>query len=401
MANDKMKKLMARLQKVDSVAKPITEDYDYEYVHTGNYLLNAQMSGTLFGGYPVGAAVQFAGDSDTGKTFFLLNAAREFQKEGHLVYWIDTEAAVHPETVRGFGIDPDYFMYTQVYGWANLRKTMSDILDEIEAFKKDDPDTKVVIFLDSMAALGTEKEIEDAKSGNTARDLTGASEAHKFFRLFQLRMSSMGISFPFTNRIYRGMGGYGDPRTLKFGDATKYPADYVGMLGTGKLKGDEDYEATEEEKKNKEETGVKIFVTPIKTRGVIKRKIAVQISFKHHMNPFVGLEDFIGWDICGVERGSLEKLKKSDEYDPSDPYIIETIDEDSGEVTEVNRFVPKKTAHNYICKHLDEKVPLRDLYTAKVFTPQVLKQIDEKAIKPHFKYSNYNEVRAKDNLDDA
>lgn len=34
-----------------------------EYISTGNYLLNAQMSGSLFGGYPNTRSVGIAGDS--------------------------------------------------------------------------------------------------------------------------------------------------------------------------------------------------------------------------------------------------------------------------------------------------------------------------------------------------
>ena len=45
-----------------------------EYIHTGNYLLNAQLSGSLRGGYPNARSVGLGGDSGAGKTFLCLNA---------------------------------------------------------------------------------------------------------------------------------------------------------------------------------------------------------------------------------------------------------------------------------------------------------------------------------------
>jgi len=43
-----------------------------EYISTGNYLLNAQMSGSVFGGYPNTRSIGIAGDSGAGKTFLCL-----------------------------------------------------------------------------------------------------------------------------------------------------------------------------------------------------------------------------------------------------------------------------------------------------------------------------------------
>ena len=44
-----------------------------EFIHTGNFLLNAQMSGSLRGGYPNARSLGVSGDSGTGKTFLAMN----------------------------------------------------------------------------------------------------------------------------------------------------------------------------------------------------------------------------------------------------------------------------------------------------------------------------------------
>jgi hypothetical protein len=47
--------------------------------------------------------------------------------------------------------------------------------------------------------------------------------------------------------------------------------------------------------------------------------------------------------------------------------------------------MPKDTARTLVCRHIvGGEVPLADLYTPKVFTEEVLKELDEKIIKPTF-----------------
>jgi len=77
------------------------------------------------------------------------------------------------------------------------------------------------------------------------------------------------------------------------------------------------------------------------------------------MNPYVGLEHYATWDICGITRGTIEKGKK----------------------------VPKATARGWICEHLDEVVSNKDFFTDKVFTQEVLEKID-KHIQPLFNYNS-------------
>ena len=48
-----------------------------EWIPTGNYLLNAQISGSLFGGVPNSRSFGVMGDPGTGKSFFCLNVVRE------------------------------------------------------------------------------------------------------------------------------------------------------------------------------------------------------------------------------------------------------------------------------------------------------------------------------------
>jgi len=85
-----------------------------EYISTGNYLLNAQLTGSLFGGIPNSRSICFAGESGTGKTFLTLNACREAQKAGYNIIYCDSEAAVDEDTMKNFGLDPANVRYQPV-----------------------------------------------------------------------------------------------------------------------------------------------------------------------------------------------------------------------------------------------------------------------------------------------
>jgi len=44
----------------------------------------------------------------------------------------------------------------------------------------------------------------------------------------------------------------------------------------------------------------------------------------------------------------------------------------------------RPTATTLVCKHIQGEVPLGELFTDKVFTQEILKELDEKVIKPTF-----------------
>ena len=65
-------------------------------IDTGSYILNAAISGSIYGGVPNNKITAFAGESATGKTFFVLGVLKQFledNKDGGVIYF-DTEAAV-------------------------------------------------------------------------------------------------------------------------------------------------------------------------------------------------------------------------------------------------------------------------------------------------------------------
>lgn len=52
-----------------------------EWIDTGNFHLNACVSGSLFGGWPNSRTCSIAGPSGTGKTFLVLNSVKRRSEE--------------------------------------------------------------------------------------------------------------------------------------------------------------------------------------------------------------------------------------------------------------------------------------------------------------------------------
>ena len=104
-----------------------------EYIPTGNYLLNAQMSGSLFGGYPNTRSIGIAGDPGSGKTYLCLNAAREMQHMGYdLVYYIDTEGAIDSTDYPKFGVDLERLKYYRMGLISDVKFFVNDLIEVLE-----------------------------------------------------------------------------------------------------------------------------------------------------------------------------------------------------------------------------------------------------------------------------
>ena len=85
-------------------------------IDTGSYVLNAVLSGSVYGGVPNNKVTAFAGESATGKTFFVLGVATKFLKDNPdagVVYY-DTESAVTKDMIEAFiGSDQNPLDYLQ------------------------------------------------------------------------------------------------------------------------------------------------------------------------------------------------------------------------------------------------------------------------------------------------
>ena len=76
-------------------------------IDSGSHILNAALTGSLYGGVPNNKITAFAGESATGKTFFVLGIVQHFLNSNPDagVFYFDTEAAVTRGMMEDRGID--------------------------------------------------------------------------------------------------------------------------------------------------------------------------------------------------------------------------------------------------------------------------------------------------------
>jgi recombination protein RecA len=357
----------------DTLDKSTISEIDH-YIPTGNYHLNACLTGSLFGGYPNNRTVALAGPSGTGKTYLALNAIKQAQKQGYSIIFYDSENAVDRELVEKFGIDSANFRYEPCNTVQEFRSSVTAITDVlIEQKKKGAELPKIMIVLDSAGNLATQKEIDDAKTGSSKADMTRAKLLKSTFRILMTKFGICKIPFLFTNHTYMTQDLFAK-QVGGGGTGPEYAASIILFLGKAKLK-----EGTEQ-------TGIIVTAKPNKNRFAKPIPIKFHLSFQKGMNPYIGLEEYISWDVCGIQRGgwlTVTQYEKLSDADKEKCRRHDYIDDKGNE--KYCYFQPKDTARKLCVRHLNDSVELNRLYTPEVLTDEVLQQL-EPVIAEKFKY---------------
>ena len=95
-----------------------------DWIDTGSMVLNALISGSLYGGVPRGRVTQFAGPSQTFKTGFILKILANAQQKGMQVVIYDTEGAIDEESAAKMGLDTSKVKYVNVQTAENTRNSI-------------------------------------------------------------------------------------------------------------------------------------------------------------------------------------------------------------------------------------------------------------------------------------
>jgi RecA/RadA recombinase len=361
-----------------------------DYIPTGNYLLNAQISGSLFGGYPNTRSFCLAGESGSGKTYLALNAAREAQLKDYLIVYIDTEGALDTDNFVNFGVNLEQLNYKR-FGLINdVKFYLTDLIE----LKKENPELKMMIVLDSISLLEANKFKDDASRGHSAVDMgLRAKDLRAMFRALTLDLSSLGVPLIFTSHISPSSDKY-TPDSMGGGKGAEYSASGIVYMYKSNLWSD-DKDAAKEDSKEKIRTGTRIRSKVMKSRLAKPVNIEIHVSFIKGMNPFVGLQEYISWETCGLEKGKKINEKeysklKPEEQEKCHAFEVKEIVGNDLIKTELVKYyiLPSVGARNYINKWTGDSIPTRELFSARAFTEKVLLELDKNVIQPTFKYAS-------------
>lgn len=353
-----------------------------EWIPSGNYMLNACMSGDLFKAVPAGRTVMLAGESGVGKTYLHCSICREAQKMGYTPIILDSEGAIDAEFVARLGVNPANCIIRQVNTISECSQFIANLCKRLEEQEeKFGTHNKVILVLDSIGNLTSDKEKEDILNGNQKRDMTKQQELKALFRTNQTPMARLGIPFIVTSHVYASTSMFSPGNVVSGGSGPQYNASITLELFASKLDDKENDAASEKNlAKSQVKNGVNVTAKPKKSRFCIPNKVRFQIPFFKMPNPYVGLDEYINWENGGICRGNVLDEKAWSKLSPADQQKCYPF-EYQGTTLYCQ---PKETARGFVVKHLGRQVNVIELFSDVVFTPEYLKYVNENIIHPIF-----------------
>lgn len=317
----------------------------------------------------------FAGDPGTGKSYICYNLARNAQKEGYSVVYIDTEYSASLETFQGFGIDTDIekFMLISSNNVESIRIALTQLLSELKTQKESGVEIpKMIMFLDSIGNLASNKEIADALEGNNKQDMSRAKVLKSLFRIVSSDLGYLDIPLICTNHIYMTMDLF-PKAVMNGGKGAEYAASAIVYLTNAKLK------SGNEDELDLGSSGVVVTAKARKNRLAKPKLVKFHIDHSEGTNPFTGLDFWCtteNFEKVGIAKGKM-------------------VTDKAGNTT----FEAGGQKSKWYVRHLDKTFYDKQLYNAKVFNADVLAAL-EPIIYSYFEYSSYEDmVKTQQELD--
>jgi RecA/RadA recombinase len=300
------------------------------FVDTGSYAFNALLSGSLYGGAADNKIIALAGESATGKTYFTLGIVAQFLKnnpEGMVLYF-DSEQAVTSDMFEGRGVDAKRVAVFPVATIEEFKTQCVNIVDKV--LEMDESERKpMMIVLDSLGMLSTEKEVNDSAEGKNVRDMTRAQGVKATFRVLTMKLGKARIPLVMTNHTYDVVGAYVPTKEMGGGSGLKYAASTIVYLSKKK-----------EKNADGDVIGNIIHCKLYKSRLTKEnQQVDVQLNYDTGLNRYYGLVEI------AINHGIFKKVSTRIELPDGTTAFEKTINEN-----------PQKYFTDDVMKRLEEAV---------------------------------------------
>ena len=360
-----MQKTMNVISKKTSILID-TNIKERSYINTDIYMLNALLSKSIYGGVSDNRMTVFAGPEAVGKSFICYNIAKNAQKLGKNVIYIDTEYSIELSELQEFGVDvsPEKFMLIRSNKVEDIKFMMSQFLNTLKQEKMAGNDiAETVVFLDSIGQLASVKEVEDAIDGKNKTDMSRAKAIKSLFRIINADLGYLNIPLICTNHTYKTMDLF--PQDVQGGGkGVDYSASSIVFLSKAQLK------TGKEDDLDLNSSGILVTAKAKKNRIAKPKKIKFEINHSSGINPFKGLEYF-----CTPENFNTVGIAK----------VKKVIDKKTKKIEYI------EGGTKWYVKHLDKSFYEKQLYTSKIFTKEVLDAL-EPIIYNYFSYASQEEI---------
>ncbi|MCK9475627.1 MAG: DNA recombination/repair protein RecA [Candidatus Muirbacterium halophilum] len=359
---------------MDDISKkiPIVIEKDIKektFISTGCYLLDAALSTRMLdGGIQDGRIFGLIGESGSGKSFIAYSTAHAAQKKGYSVIYIDTEFSIDLEGVTKFGIDisPEKFRLIRSNKVEDINIFLTKLLDELKEAKMGGYEIpKLLLVIDSIGMMSSNKEKEDLLSGNIKQDMTRAKGLNALFRSISSDLGYLNIPSIVCNHSYLEIGSMYPKEISKGGMGLVYAASVLGFMSKSKLK-----EADDMDDMDLGASGITVSFKTQKNRLAKPKKIKFDISFVNGLNPYSGLDAFCRpeyFDQIGIAKGKEE------------------VDKETGEL------IFKPGGNRWYVRHLGKTVSAKKLFKPDVFTQEVLEKMAP-IVNDYFRFKSIDEI---------
>ena len=339
------------------------------FISTGCYLLDAALSAKLIeGGILAGRIFGLLGESGAGKSYIAYSICKSAQRnQNYSVIYIDTENSIDLEGIERMGIDttPEKFRLLRSNKVEDINITLTQLLDELKLQKMAGYDIpKILIVLDSIGMMSSNKEKEDLLKGDMKQDMTRAKQLNSMFRSISSDLGYLDIPMVCCNHTYLSQGSMFPQEISKGGTGLIYSASVLGFLSKSKLK------TGEEDEMDLGQSGISVLFKTQKNRLAKPKKIRFDISFLNGLNKFSGLENFCRpefYQQIGIAQGKEE------------------VDKSTGEI----KFVPG--GNRWFVRHLGKSVTTKQLFNEDVFTKEVLEKMAP-IVNDYFRFKSLDEI---------
>ena len=312
------------------------------FIDTGSYVFNALLGGSIYNGIPANKITALAGESATGKTFFVLGICKHFldkNPEGGVIFF-ESESAVTKELIEDRKIDSKRMVIMPVTTVQEFRHQAITVLDKYNS--QDPSDRKpLLLLLDSLGMLSTTKEMEDTAEGKETRDMTRAQIVKAAFRVLTLKLGKAKVPLIINNHTYDVVGSMFPKKEMGGGSGLKYAASSIVYLS-----------------RRKEKDGTEIIGNIIHCKNYKSRLTRENALVDVRLTYDKGLDRYYGLLDLALKYNIFKQVSTRIELPDGSKAFGKTINNDP----------------------------------AKYFTKDILKQIDEVACKKEFKYGDVIEI---------
>lgn len=270
----------------------------YSFIDTGSYILNALMSGSIFGGIPEGKVTALAGEEGTSKTFLWLTIAKNFMDKNPdaQVVCFETEGALTREIINEKGIDPERLGIISVSTVQEFKNLALNCIQQYEDIPEGER-PPLLLVLDSLGMLSTSKEMEDSLSGKEVKDMTRSQIIRASFRVLTLKLSKVNVSCVVTNHTYDVIGSMYPSKDMSGGRALKFAASTIIFLS-----------------KRKEKDGTDVVGNVIHAKLIKSRMVRPDLKVDFLLRYDSGLNKHYGLLELAAEAGIVKAVSRRYEF---------------------------------------------------------------------------------------